>query len=104
MMAGPLSSAGLTKVPRRDSRKEIADAQREIRSALVGGFAGQLVSGMRLFIALCGILVGAGMVLGLYWPQSFSAGGWITGAVLLCFAVAGGMRARAEGAANSVRP
>ena len=45
--------------------------------------------GMRMFAALCGILVFAGISFGLYLQEPFSAGGWFTGVVLLCFAVSG---------------
>jgi hypothetical protein len=45
--------------------------------------------GMRQFMFLCGILVSAGLLLALYWPQAFAAGAWFTGIVLLLFALLG---------------
>lgn len=45
--------------------------------------------GMRMFAALCAILVSAGLGLGLYAPPSFALGAWVTGGVLLGFAFAG---------------
>jgi hypothetical protein len=45
--------------------------------------------GMPLFAGLCALLVGGGFVLGLYVPEPFSLGGWLTGAVLVLFAFAG---------------
>jgi hypothetical protein len=42
--------------------------------------------GMHMFIPLSAILVGGGVVLALYFPASFSAGGWIAGVTLLIFA------------------
>jgi hypothetical protein len=42
--------------------------------------------GMRTFIPLCAVLVGAGVVIALYFPKSFSLGGWIGGVTLLIFA------------------
>ena len=45
--------------------------------------------GMRMFLALGALLVLAGLALGLYMQESFSAGAWITSAFLLVFAVLG---------------
>lgn len=45
--------------------------------------------GMKLFGFLAGILVIAGAGLALYGPPIFSLGGWLTGVVLLAFAIAG---------------
>ena len=42
--------------------------------------------GMRMFIPLCAVLVGAGVVIALYFPKSFSLGGWIGGVTLFIFA------------------
>jgi hypothetical protein len=42
--------------------------------------------GMRMFIPLCAVLVGTGVVIALYFPKSFSLGGWIGGVTLLIFA------------------
>jgi hypothetical protein len=41
---------------------------------------------MRMFIPLCAVLVGGGTVIALYFPGSFSLGGWIGGATLFIFA------------------
>jgi len=45
--------------------------------------------GMKMFALLTALLVTAGIVLALYVPLTFSAGAWITAALLLAFAVAG---------------
>ena len=45
--------------------------------------------GMRLFGGLAGVLVSAGILLGTQVPEPFSLGAWITGGVLLVFAVLG---------------
>ncbi len=42
--------------------------------------------GMRMFWALGFLLVGAGILIAMYWTGSFSLGGWFTGVVLLVFA------------------
>jgi hypothetical protein len=41
--------------------------------------------GMKLYAVLCAVLVGGGVVIGLYMNDVFSLGGWFTGAVLLLF-------------------
>jgi hypothetical protein len=113
---------------------DVKDAQREIRSVYMGGFAGQLVSsvvwflsaaaatlyrfnwfypafmidlgthylpfmflyGMWQFGPLAAILIGSGLAIGLYKPQVFSLGGWLTVGVLLAFAFIGRMVAMRE--------
>ena len=50
---------------------------------------------MRMFMALCAILVGGGVVIAHYFPQSFSLGAWITGLTLFVFAWLG--RAHVQG-------
>ena len=52
--------------------------------------------GMRMFYALAGILVGAGLVLALYVRMPFSAGAWLTAAVLVTFAILGRVRVSRE--------
>lgn len=42
--------------------------------------------GMRFFIPLCAILVGAGVIIALYLPGTFSLGGWVGGLTLFLFA------------------
>jgi hypothetical protein len=42
--------------------------------------------GMRMFIPLCALLVGGGVVIAMYFSGSFSLGGWIGGAILFIFA------------------
>lgn len=44
--------------------------------------------GLRHFAALAVILVVAGLGIGLYVPQSFPLGGWVTGTVLILFSAA----------------
>jgi len=45
--------------------------------------------GMRMFGALCAILVGGGVVIAYYMPGPFSLGGWVGGMTLLVFACMG---------------
>ena len=45
--------------------------------------------GMWEFGALAALLVSGGVVLGLYFPQTFSTGGWVTAGLLLAFAFVG---------------
>jgi hypothetical protein len=45
--------------------------------------------GMRMFAMLAGLLVGAGMFIGLHHRDSFAMGGWFTAALLLVFAFVG---------------
>jgi hypothetical protein len=45
--------------------------------------------GMRQFIPLSGVLLSAGLLLGLYAPNMAVWGGWFTGAALLVFAFIG---------------
>ncbi len=49
--------------------------------------------GMRMFAVLCGLLVGGGVLLGLYAPHGFAPGGWLAGATMLLFAGLGRARA-----------
>ena len=42
--------------------------------------------GMRLFIPLCALLVGGGVVIAEYFSGSFSTGAWVTGVTLFVFA------------------
>ncbi|MFO7623616.1 MAG: hypothetical protein R6V73_04640 [Anaerolineales bacterium] len=86
----------------------ILEAQSEMRSAFLGGFAGQLVSGliwliavgshylpfitlygMKLFGLLAALLVIAGAGLALYGPAIFSLGGWLAGVIFIVFAFIG---------------
>lgn len=45
--------------------------------------------GMKMFAALATILVFGGVGIALYGPQIFSLGGWLTGAILILFAILG---------------
>jgi hypothetical protein len=47
--------------------------------------------GMRMFIPLCALLVGGGVVIAEYFSGSFSTGGWVTGVTLFVFAWIGRM-------------
>lgn len=44
---------------------------------------------MPLFAALAALLIGGGLMLGLYVQDLFPVGAWLTGVVLLAFAVLG---------------
>ena len=50
--------------------------------------------GMRSFVALAALLITSGMAIALYHPGNFSLGGWVTGVILLMFAVIGYIEAR----------
>jgi hypothetical protein len=49
-----------------------------------------------MFIPLCAILVGGGVVIAEYFSGSFSTGGWVAGFTLLLFAWIGRVSVRAE--------
>ncbi len=52
--------------------------------------------GMRMFYVLAGVLVGAGVVLGLYVAMPFGTGAWFTAAALMIFAFLGRARVASE--------
>lgn len=52
--------------------------------------------GMRMFAVLTAVLVGGGVVIGLYLDDSFVVGGWFTAVVLIVFALVGGSLAARE--------
>ena len=52
--------------------------------------------GMRMFWALGGILVALGVLIAMYWSNTFSVGAWCTGAILLVFAGIGRSIAQRE--------
>ena len=52
--------------------------------------------GMWQFGALAGVLISAGLVIGMYVPANFSLGGWVTSVALLIFAVVGWRVIRTE--------
>ena len=58
----------------------ITTAQREMRSAFLGGFVGQLVTAL---------IWAASAAIGLYGPGVFSLGGWLSALVLSAFAIVG---------------
>jgi len=45
--------------------------------------------GMPQFAVLAGILISAGLLIGIYLPSSFALGGWLTAVTLLAFAFLG---------------
>jgi hypothetical protein len=57
--------------------------------------------GMRMFIALCAILVFGGVAIALYLPQTFSLGAWVGGFTLLIFACLGLITVRRESRAKA---
>jgi len=57
--------------------------------------------GMRMFALLGGVLVGAGVFIGLHHRDSFALGAWFTAALLLAFAAVGLMIVRREDAART---
>ena len=52
--------------------------------------------GMRMFIPICAILVSSGVAIALYFPGTFSLGGWIGGLTLFLFAWIGRAVVHAE--------
>ena len=56
--------------------------------------------GMRMFAVLAACLLGGGLLLALYLPGSFAAGGWLTGATFLVFAAISRALVRREQAAR----
>ncbi len=52
--------------------------------------------GMRMFLLLAAILVSGGVLIGMYVPDMFEAGGWFTGGVLITFALVGRSQAMPE--------
>ena len=59
--------------------------------------------GMRMFWALAGILIAMGVVIALYFSQTFSLGAWVAGLALFVFAWIGRSVAREEASAPSPR-
>ena len=59
--------------------------------------------GMRMFLVLAYLLVGAGVLIAMYWSDSFSVGAWFTGAILLIFAVVGRILAQREYRADAAQ-
>jgi hypothetical protein len=59
--------------------------------------------GMRMFLVLAYLLVGAGVLIAMYWSDSFSVGAWFTGAILLVFAVIGRILAQREYGADAAQ-
>jgi hypothetical protein len=60
--------------------------------------------GMRMFIPLCAILVGSGVAIALYFPGSFSLGGWIGSLALFIFACIGRATVQAESHGKALQP
>ena len=52
--------------------------------------------GMRMFLFLAGILTGAGVVIAMYFAETFSVGSWIGAVVLFIFAWIGRAIAASE--------
>jgi hypothetical protein len=59
--------------------------------------------GMRMFWALAGILIAMGVVIALYFAQTFSLGAWVAGLALFVFAWIGRSIASREASAPSSR-
>jgi hypothetical protein len=45
--------------------------------------------GMRQFGVLAALLIGSGLLIGMYLPTALTLGGWLTAALLLVFAFTG---------------
>ena len=52
--------------------------------------------GMRMFLVLAGLLIGGGVMIAMYWSNSFSVGAWYTAVTLLVFAGIGRTVAQRE--------
>jgi hypothetical protein len=59
--------------------------------------------GMRMFGALAALLVGGGVILAMYWSNSFSVGAWYTSAMLVLFAGVGRASIRREAREGAVQ-
>lgn len=57
--------------------------------------------GMRLFGALAVLMIGSGLLIGLYLPVTLTLGGWLTAALLLVFAFTGRQVALADSRKNA---
>jgi hypothetical protein len=57
--------------------------------------------GMRIFLVLAGILIALGVVIALYFAETFSLGAWVTGLTLFIFAWVGRSIATGEASAPS---
>jgi hypothetical protein len=60
--------------------------------------------GMRSFIPLSALLVAAGLAIALWFPATFSLGGWTAGLLLLVFAFVGRAEAARAGAEPAATP
>jgi hypothetical protein len=45
--------------------------------------------GMRMFAVIAALIAGGGLVIAMYWSNSFSIGAWYTGVILVLFALVG---------------
>ncbi len=52
--------------------------------------------GMRMFLLLAGLLIGGGVMIAMYWSNTFSVGAWCTAVALLVFAGIGWTVAQRE--------
>ena len=59
--------------------------------------------GMRIFWVLGAALIGAGVLIAMYWSSTFSTGAWYTGAILLVFAGVGRSIAKREHRAEAAQ-
>ncbi len=59
--------------------------------------------GMRMFWVLGSLLVGAGLLIAMYWSNIFSLGAWYTGVVLLVFSAIGRAVAQRECVAEAAQ-
>lgn len=60
--------------------------------------------GMRMFLALAGLLVGGGVIIAMNWPNTFSVGAWYTAVTLLVFAGIGWMVAHRQWRGEAAQP
>jgi len=58
--------------------------------------------GMRMFLFLAGILIGAGVVIAQYFSGTFSLGAWVAGVALFAFAWVGRSIATGEASVPSL--
>jgi hypothetical protein len=56
--------------------------------------------GMRMFLGLAAALLAAGLLVAMYAPTAFTAGGWIAAAILLMFGLAGRVLVAREAASG----
>jgi hypothetical protein len=77
-----------------------SEAAGSVLSAGRPGRQNRPIYGMRPFWLLAAVLVGGGVLIGVYAQERFALGGWLTAGVLLIFAGLGKAAVRLDGHAS----